>query len=97
MKKTDKIMKKILALVKDEHKALVEEKVKKATKEFTELSEDEQEGWFRADGTIGYFFDSDHLELFKEYETGMQMILNDTEDEYDFVDLVCDYLDCCLY
>lgn len=92
MKKTDKIMKKILALVKDEHKALVEEKVKKATKEFTELSEEEQEAWFCGDGTIGYFFDSDHRELFKECE----MILNDTEDEYDFVDLVCDYLDCCL-
>ena len=92
MKKTDKIMKKILALVKDEHKALVEEKVKKATKEFTALSEEEQEDWFSGDGIIGYFFDSDHLELFK----GMQMILNDTEDEYDFVDLVCDYLDCYL-
>lgn len=96
MKKADKIMNKILGLVKDEHKEMVEEKIKKATNEFLELSDDEQEGWFCGDGTIGYFFDSNHLEFLEDYKAGMQKVLINPEDEYDFVDLVCEYLDCFL-
>jgi hypothetical protein len=94
MKKADKIMKKILGLVKDEHKEMVEANVKKATNEFLELSDDEQEDWFYGDGTIGYFFDDNHLEFLDDYEAGMQKVLLNPEDECDFIDLVCEYLDC---
>lgn len=96
MKKADKIMKKILGLVKDEHKEMVEESVKKATNEFLALSEDEQEDWFCGDGTIGYFFDSNHLKFLEDYEAGMQKVLINPDDEFDFVDFVCEYLDCFL-
>ena len=92
MKKTDRIMNKILKLVKDEHKTLVEEKVKKATTDFVNLSEEEQDEWFCDIGTIGYFFDENHLEL----EDDWSNMLIDSEDEDYFVDLVCEYLDCCL-
>ena len=92
MKKADKVMNKILELVKDEHKALIEEKVKKATKEFVDLTEEEQDEWFCDIGTIGYFFDENHLELEDDWYT----VLTDPDDEDYFVELVCDYLDCFL-
>lgn len=96
MKNADQTMVKILSLVKDEHKELVEEKVKKATKEFLALPEDEQDDWFCGDGTIGYFFDDNHLDLFEDYEDGMQTILIDPENADDFIEFVCTYLDCYL-
>ena len=92
MKNANKIMKKILGLVKDEHKEMIEAKVKKATEEFVALSEDEQEDWFFGDGTIGYFFDDNHLELDDDWYN----VLVKPDDETDFVEFVCDYLDCFL-
>ena len=99
MKKADTIMKNILALVKDEYKELVEEKVKKATNEFVALSEDEQDKWCYGIGTIGYFFDYNHLDLAEDYRAGMQKVLinpNDEEVQYNFCYSVCCYLDCYL-
>ena len=94
-KKAQAKMKQILALVKDERKAEVEEKVKNATEKFLALSEDEQDDWFSACGTIDYFFDSNNLELDCEVH---ELLVNpdDEDDETDFIDLVCDYLDCFL-
>lgn len=94
MKKADKIMSKILGLVKDEHKAMVEASVKKATEEFLALSEEEQEEYFLDIGTIGYFFDDNKLEFDREVHE--LLISNEDEEECDFVDFVCDYLDCFL-
>lgn len=96
MKKADKIMSKILGLVKDEHKAMVEEKVKKATNEFLALTDEEQYDWFVAEGTIGWFFDTNHLGFLEDYEAGMQKVLIDFGSECDFIDFVTDYLDCFL-
>jgi hypothetical protein len=94
MKKADKIMKKILGLVKDEHKEMVEANVKKATNEFLALTDEEQYDWFVAEGTIGWFFDTNHLGFLEDYEAGMQKVLLNPGDECDFIDLVCEYLDC---
>jgi hypothetical protein len=99
MKKADKIMKKILGLVKDEHKEMVEANVKKATNEFLALTDEEQYDWFVAEGTIGWFFDTNHLGFLEDYEAGMQMVLkneDNEDDEFALIDLVCDYLDCYL-
>lgn len=93
-KKAQKKMQQILALVKDEYKSEVEEKVKKATEKFMALTDDEQEEYFFDIGTIGYFFDDNNLEL--NCEVHELLISNEDEEEADFIDLVCDYLDCFL-
>lgn len=90
MKIADAIMKKLLKLVKEEYKATIEAKVKKATADFIDLTEEEQNEWFYDIGTIGYFFDENHLEL----EDDWYNMLTDSDNEDDFVELVCEYLDC---
>jgi hypothetical protein len=85
-------MQQILALVKDEYKNEVEEKVKKATENFIALSDEEQEEYFMDIGTIGYFFDDNNLDI----DCEVFELLVDEYDEADFVELVCDYLDCFL-
>ena len=91
--KAQKKMEQILAFVKDERKAEVEEKVKKATEKFLSFTEEEQDDWFSACGTIDYFFDSNNLELDCEVHE-LLVNPNDVDDEVEFIDLVCDYLDC---
>jgi hypothetical protein len=91
-KQAQEKMNQILAVVKDEYKAEVEEKVKDATERFIALSDEEQEEYFMDCGTIAYFFDDNQLKLDTDY-CNVLIDPDDADLSSEFIDLVCDYLD----